>query len=194
MTTNEADAITVTDVKQWGFCKRVVYFERCLPSIRPTTYHMKHGQRIHKEQPRHAIRRVLPKETPEGSREFGVRYYSPKLGLSGMLDELIRTPHSIIPVDYKTTTSVAYNHKLQLACYALLIEDLEGVAVSMGYIYLVPKQKMVKIALNTELKEAVRHIIQDIFDMTTQERMPSATENPNLCGGCEFRRFCNDVE
>lgn len=196
MPQNEASVLTVTDIKQWGYCKRVVYYERCLPAIRPTTYHMKHGRRAHEAQSRHAVRRVLPVEdVAQGVREFGVRYYSPELGLSGILDELIRAEDGrIIPVDYKTTDGVAHNHKLQLAAYALLIEAIEGVVVDVGYIYLIPKRKMTRVPLTQELKQAVRDTIHDVLTLIDQEWMPPPAPNLSHCVGCEFKRFCNDVE
>jgi len=33
----------VTDLKQWVYCPRVLYYAMCLPKIRPTTYKMKAG-------------------------------------------------------------------------------------------------------------------------------------------------------
>jgi CRISPR-associated exonuclease Cas4 len=189
----EQDVLTVTDIKQWEYCQRVVYFERCLPNIRPTTYLMKHGQALHQEQPRHAVRRVLPDEL-QGERLFSVRYHSPVLGLSGLLDEVIRTSDGqVIPVDYKSTQSVANNHKLQLACYALLIEAVEGVKVSFGYIYLMPKRQTLRVAIDDALKQKARDTTGRIRAMVEREQIPPKATNANLCVGCEFRRFCNDV-
>lgn len=189
----EQNVLTVTDLKQWEYCQRIVYFERCLPNIRPTTYLMRQGQALHQDQPRHAVRRVLPDEL-QGERLFGVRYFSPSLGLSGLLDEVIRTSDGqIIPVDYKSTQSLANNHKLQLACYALLIEAIEGVSVTVGYIYLMPKRQTVRVPLDDALKQKAQATIDRIRTMIEKEAMPAKTTNANLCVGCEFRRFCNDV-
>lgn len=192
---HEEDAVTVTDIKQWGYCKRVVYYQRCLPDIRPTTYLMRHGRQQHEDQPRHAVRRVLPaQDVASGSREFAVRYFSAELGISGMVDEIIRADDgSIIPVDYKNASTVANNHKLQLTAYSLLIEAKEQVVVNVGYIYLIPKRKMVRIAITDTLKTTVRQILTGIFTMIDREWMPPLPENTNLCVGCEFRRFCNDI-
>lgn len=195
MPNHEADLVTVTDIKQWGYCKRVVYYQRCLPDIRPITYSMRHGKQQHDEQPRHAMRRVLPaQDVASGKREFAVRYVSNALGISGVIDELIRADNGdIIPVDYKNTSTVANNHKLQLAAYSLLVEACEQVAVSVGYIYLIPKRKMVRVAITDTLKATVKQIVSSIFTMIDQEWVPPPPENRSLCVGCEFRRFCNDI-
>jgi len=49
----------VTDLKQFAYCPRVVYYSYCLPLIRPMTYKMKAGQEAHVEEKGREQRRSL---------------------------------------------------------------------------------------------------------------------------------------
>lgn len=48
---------------------------------------------------------------------------SRRLGLTGRPDRLIKTDGTIIPEEWKSSRSVWPNHKAQLGCYFLLIEE-----------------------------------------------------------------------
>ncbi len=42
--------LEVTDLKQYTFCPRIVFYRYCLPRIRPITYSMEEGIRSHEEE------------------------------------------------------------------------------------------------------------------------------------------------
>ena len=43
---------TVTDLKQYEYCPRIVYYTYCLPLIRPTTFKMEAGVQAHETRAR----------------------------------------------------------------------------------------------------------------------------------------------
>ncbi|NIO72733.1 MAG: hypothetical protein GTN71_27865, partial [Anaerolineae bacterium] len=57
----ETQAITfqVTDLKQYTYCPRVVFFAYCLPLIRPMTYKMEAGIAAHEKAEEQEQRRSL---------------------------------------------------------------------------------------------------------------------------------------
>ena len=120
--------ITVTDLKQFSYCGRAVYDERCLPHIRPRTFKMDAGRDEHKLEQKRATRRTLRKyAVAEGKRTFDVVLTDPALGLTGMLDEVVTSATGEqFPVDYKLANQVSDNHRLQLAAYAHLLEQQSG--------------------------------------------------------------------
>lgn len=185
---------TVTDLKQYAFCPRVIFYERCLPHVRPRTYKMDAGQDAHEEEAGRAAQRTLAAYgLPAGERCFDVRLVSPRLRLSGKLDELVKTGDEWIPVDYKLAKAVGTNHRVQLAAYAALLEDVEGIPVRRGFIYLIPARKTVEVPMTAALREQLRAALEEVWTLVTREIMPPATSFRNSCPACEFRRFCNDV-
>ena len=203
--TNEPERLyylTVTDLKQFAYCPRVVFYERCLPHIRPRTYKMDAGAKEHELEQKRAARRSLTRYgTIEGNRIFDYACRSETLGLKGVIDQIVYTEDGrIIPVDYKMAKAVSRNHRLQLAAYALLLEDESKQQndkvhdISEGYIYLVPQRKFVLVKLTTKLKQDVRDMLIYTLQMVTAEQMPAPTTVKQRCLACEFRRFCNDID
>lgn len=189
------ERLTVTDLKQLDYCPRVVYYEQCLPHIRPRTYKMDAGHEAHQIEQRRAARRTLHAygET-SGRREFDVRLESASLGIVGMMDEVVFTEDGrVFPVDYKLAKAVRANYKLQLAAYALLLEEAYGVAVEAGYLVLIRAKQVEKVAISTRLRNSVKKRITQAQTMIREERMPPPTSRRNRCMDCEFRRFCNDI-
>lgn len=191
--------LRVTDLKQYEYCPRVVFYEYCLPGVRPVTYKMEAGiaeqERVAGLEERRSLRAYGVKT---GERHFNVTVRSAKLLLSGQIDLVIATNDSghlqLLPVDFKLSRREPGRHfKLQLACYALLLEEQWGAPVAEGAIYLIPLKKVIKVPITPRLrKDAVQHLLT-IRAMLTAQRMPPPTSRRSHCINCEFRRFCNDV-
>ncbi len=43
----DEEIITISLLKQFAYCPRVVYYETCTPGVRPTTYKMQAGNEAH---------------------------------------------------------------------------------------------------------------------------------------------------
>jgi CRISPR-associated exonuclease Cas4 len=187
--------LTVTDLKQYAFCPRVVFFEHCLPHVRPRTYKMEAGKEMHEEEEGRAARRAVTRyNVVEGERRFNLRLYSERLGLHGLLDEVVTTADgSAIPVDYKLASSVSPNHRIQLTAYGLLLEACENWRVEQGFVYLMSTRKQVAVPVTAKLRAATLAMLQNVREMIAAERMPPPTPHKGQCAACEFRRFCNDV-
>ncbi len=192
---DDAQVFTVTDLKQFGYCPRILFYERCLPHVRPRTYKMDAGRDAHQDEQRRAVRRVLVGDpTLQGERFFNVAVQDTALGLHGSVDEVVRTASgSLIPVDYKLAQQASRHYKLQLAAYALLLEAKSGKPVTHGFLYLILTRKLVRVDITPALRETVRAMLVMMRTMIEQERMPEPPLERQRCAACEFRRFCNDV-
>lgn len=196
MLDKKANQLRVTDLKQYDYCQRVLFYEKCLPSFRPRTYKMDAGRDAHEEEPRLAARRTLSKlGLAQGERHFSIRMSSSTLGITGIVDEIIVSeyPSAAYPVDYKLARQASHHYQLQLAAYALLIEENWHLPVPWGYIYLIGVRQVERIELTSELRELVQNTIIDIHRMIDRELMPPPTKQKNKCQDCEFRRICNDI-
>ncbi len=118
---------------------------------------------------------------------------APKLGLSGQVDEVVETEHELIPIDYKLTRQAGHHFKVQLAAYALLLEERFQKPVGRGFIYLIPRRKSLEVPITQSLRSEVKTALSAMKAIVEREQMRAPTTWRQRCADCEFRRFCNDV-
>ena len=187
----------VTDLKQWAYCPRILYFLVCLPDVRPRTYLMEVGKEVGEEEARREIRRSLRAyRLTEGRRELDVPVRSPRWGLRGKVDLVIwvdePSPGEVIPVDFKFSQRAGEHFQLQLAAYGLLLEEMSGRPARRGYLIEIPLRRAVEVPFTPALREKVGVILEQMRGVLESERMPPPTSQLQRCVSCEFRRFCND--
>ena len=185
---------TVTDLKQYIFCPRILYYHTCLPDVRPVTYKMEAGIQVHEVEHKRSVRRSMNiVDIDEGERMFDVALQSQALGLSGQIDEIIHIGDRYIPVDYKLARKAGYHFKGQVAAYAILVESTFQTRVEQAILYLTLSKLSVDVRITDGLRREVYKAIETMRDIATLETIPPPTEYRQRCIDCEFRRFCNDV-
>ncbi|GIV67758.1 hypothetical protein [Caldilinea sp.] len=84
--------IRVADIKQYAYCPRVVFYEYCLPGVRPLTYKMQHGleaqSRVEELEKRRSLREY---RLTEGVRHFHVALTSERLGCTALIDLVVES-------------------------------------------------------------------------------------------------------
>jgi len=202
----QSASLRVTDIKQYIYCPRVVYFTYVIPLVRPTTGKMDYGKDEHNRVSELEKRRKLRIYGLEnGGREFHLRLNSKRLGLSGLLDMAIFTDREIIPVEFKFSTKPpSLNHKYQLTAYAMLLEDhdyLQRAAnderrtrlVRRGFVHLIPLKRSYEIQITQSMRDFVKKLLMEIRSMIENEMIPNPTRYKRRCTDCEFKKFCADV-
>jgi CRISPR-associated exonuclease Cas4 len=193
--------LEVTDLKQYTYCPRIVFYRYCLPTIRPLTFLMEEGIRQHAvEENREERRSLRHYQIEKGERFFQVALQSQTLGLTARLDLAIAIPSrtaagaEAVVVEYKYSEQKAGVHfKLQLAAYALLLEEAWNIPVKRGFIYSIPQKRAEAIAITPQLRKKVVQTVNDIRRLIEHQQMPEPPASQSRCVTCEFRRFCNDV-
>lgn len=201
MTTDEPLFLTVTDLKQYAYCARVVYYSYCLPLIRPLTFKMTRGIEAHERaRPRERRRTLSAYGLTRGERHFDVLVESASLGLRGRVDMVIETDENatsakeLIPVEYKHTRRAPGPHwKRQLAAYGLLLQEGWGTPVQRGFFYFLPARRAEEVVITTRLRDDAQKTLAVMRHMIEREAMPAPPKSRRPCVDCEFRRFCNDV-
>lgn len=184
----------MTDLKQYIYCPRIFYYHACLRDIRPVTRKMAHGVRAHEAEQKRAARRTMHQyHVVEGVRHFDVPVASERLGLTGQVDEVVKTEKELFPVDYKLAKHAGYHFKIQLTAYALLLEEMTGQRIEQGYLYLMRPREMVTVRLTKKLRRTVHEAVIQMQRIAADEMIPPPTARRTRCADCEFRRFCNDV-
>jgi len=197
----EGLSFRVSDLKQYFFCPRVVYYHTCLPDVRPTTFKMQVGREEGlAERHREERRSLRAYGLRAGECLFDLSLSSPRLCLHGRLDMAIRTADNAlgaleaIPVDYKLTPGRTVAHFiLQVVAYGMLLEEVWQMPVHRGFLYLIPSRRARLVPITSEARAQVAAAVQDMADIFRRERLPGPPRQRAKCSTCEFRRFCNDV-
>jgi CRISPR-associated exonuclease Cas4 len=192
---------TVTDLKQYGYCPRIVYYHHCLPAVRPVTYKMEAGAEAGEAEEMRELRRSLrPYKLRRGERRLDVYLSSERWGLRGRADLVIDTDDNptgereLIPVDFKLSPGrMGSNLRLQLLAYGVMAEEMWGVPSRRGFVYFIPRRKAVEVPFTAELRAQLETSLAAMRDIAEGERMPPPPRSRSRCEVCEFRRFCNDV-
>jgi CRISPR-associated exonuclease Cas4 len=190
----EQSLIPATDLKQWAYCPRIVYFHHVLGLFPPMTYKMNEALSAQSQFERWEARRRLDKYGfADGTREFNLFLTDPSLGLSGKLDLLISSGDKATVVDFKLTPGEpGENHRLQLSAYALLVEKVREVKVDTVFFYRIPDDHLFPIQLTPQLRNDVLAAIERIQNLASGD-CPPATAVRGRCQDCEYANFCADV-
>lgn len=189
---------TATDLKQYSYCPRVLYYHHCLPDIRPTTDKMEIGKAAHDaESAREARRSLAPYGLTTAERHFDVGLESEALGIRGRVDMVLATPNGVEgiahPVEFKNAHQAHDNWQLQVTVYALLLESAWGVRVTEGCLYLIPARRAERLSITPRLRQRAHSALAQMRQIAEREWMPDPPKARGKCLDCEFRRFCNDV-
>ena len=195
--------ITVSDVKQYLYCPKIIYFDHVLHIPKHPDQKLQTGIEMHdsitaKEKRRKGAIFYDP-ELDQAEKMFRVEMESSTLGLRGVLDYLVRTNREFIPVDYKFGQShkgsIHLNHKYQLAAYALLVEESFKTIVRRGFIHYSRDQKNVQIDFGDEIRRRLPGAGPEIVGGTYSPmdghlnalRLFRATHTAMLVAGVDYR-------
>jgi CRISPR-associated exonuclease Cas4 len=187
--------LAVSDLRQWTYCPRVTWWSHVQPVGKILSVKMHHGLLKERRLQRLQKRRSLAAfGLADGTFEANVSLHSPRLGLTGRLDLLLRHGAARYPVEIKFTHGpTRLNHRLQLAGYALLLEDVYSVPVPHGYVVRLPDDTVDRVLVDAPLRDLATKTLAALRRMIREERIPPASTVPARCTDCEYRNFCGDV-
>ncbi|MCS7136676.1 MAG: CRISPR-associated protein Cas4 [Nitrososphaerota archaeon] len=187
----EEGDITVVEVKRYAYCPRIVFITHVLHHEEVLSEAMKMGLELHEEN---AISPLIVKlKALRVLRSLELR--SEELGLVGKLDYLVVTRmKEYVPVEVKWAESskgrVKRDHKLQLAAYALLIDENFKTSVKRGYVYYLKDKKVAELPIDQGLKNLARKVVKRIHLMILNEEDPGVKMPMSKCIGCGYRAYC----
>ena len=192
---SDGDLIRVTDLKQWAYCRRIVYYHRVMPGVGPPTFKMREAVAAQDLVEGLEMRRGLQAYgLAEAERLFGVWLSSPALGLSGKTDLVLRGLDRVSVVDFKLTSGpVGENHRQQLAGYSVMAEEVFGLPAPVAFLYRIPDNRVFVVEISEEMRAGVRRAVAGIREMAEKQILPEATEVRGRCVECEYANYCGDV-
>ena len=187
--------LNVTDIKQYMYCRRIIYFTYCQPVKKKNTYKMEYGHEQHEIVDRLEKRRTLKRYGLEkGEKIFRHQVYSKKLGLSGRLDMLVKTGREYVPIEMKYSyNQPGLNHKYQLAAYMLLLEEEKRSGIRRGIIHTIPDKKTYMYRNSDDLRQKVKEIMREVRKIVKEEYFPRKPRGWKKCKDCEYKKFCGDI-
>lgn len=188
--------LKVSDIKQYFYCPRVVYFEYCQPVEKKVSYKMEEGNAAQKALEILEKRRTLARYGLEnGKRHFGINLVSDNLNLSGNLDLLVENKKGYFPVEFKNAfapAKIPFNHKLQLTAYGMLVESNYDIIVSKGFLYYLLNEEVKTVRFTLDLRNLVLEAIKGTREIIEAGIFPEPPKYKNKCVDCEFLRHCGD--
>jgi len=175
--------IEVSDLVQYLYCPRKVYFLRAM-GLRMVKPKMEYGREVHSR-----VGRVLGRL--EGELFVNVYLESERYGLRGCVDGVLRRGEEYIPVDVKCTglERVPYRWRMQMVAYAVLVEEGFGCRVRRGLIYLMESRRFVEVRVMPEDRAELRRLVERVERLLNEGSYPPAVRS-NRCAYCEVERFC----
>ncbi len=186
--------VRASDIKQYCFCRRTIYFKYVLPIPSLVSYKMTRGKKTQQTLQQKESRRTLTRYgLNEGTREWNVWLSSDALNLTGIMDLLIVGEDGTrYPVEVKETTrAFTPGHKYQLVCYALLLEDQYHCHVRSGFLYSPPRH-LLHQKITPNMRQYTLQLCDRVREVMSDERMPPGVRNPGKCRNCEYLRYCRD--
>jgi CRISPR-associated exonuclease Cas4 len=194
------DFVSVTDIKHYIYCPRLIYFDRVLHATPVFGSQQEDSKELHEDYVKKELRR---KDAIYYSPEFvgaEKRLFTPlssgNLGLQGNVDCIIKTVKGeYIPVEYKNMSSdggrACMDHKYQLVGYALLIEDNFGTVVRRGFVNYLPEALVLEFEITPSMKSYVKRVLGHIKRIIRDEELPPIRVAKHKCqGGCGHKQTC----
>ncbi|NQE05112.1 CRISPR-associated exonuclease Cas4 [ANME-1 cluster archaeon GoMg1] len=188
--------ITVSDVMEYLFCPRFIYFMYCLgiPQHEEKRYKVLKGRALH--EAREKMNKSYMRKKLQCVRK-GVAVYlvSKRNRLKGEVDEvLFLEDGTAAPLDYKFAEfkdTVFRTHKYQSALYGLMIADNYGVEVNRGFVCYTRSNHLVKeVKLNNKDFERAIAMVKEVLEVIQKGFYPDATKYKARCVDCTYRNIC----
>ena len=185
----EGPLIGTEEIRQYMYCKRILFFRKVLNAPMKQTYKMEYGMKKHER-----LQKQANKAKKETQKYFNEYLTSAQLGLVGLIDYFEFDGTEAYPVEIKSgrkpPKGMNNPHKYQVTAQAMLIEENYDFLVKKVRVYYSEKDKAVDYPITIENRREVINIINEIVEMLENEQMPEPTKHKGKCVDCECRLYC----
>jgi CRISPR-associated exonuclease Cas4 len=194
--TEKRAIITISDVLEYLFCPRFIYFMHCLeiPQHEEMRFKVLRGREVHEEK-RSINPHYLRKKIGVVRREQNVFLASKEHCIKGIVDEvLFLDDGTAAPFEYKFAEfkeKVFRTYHNQLALHAMMIQEQFDVEVNRGFICFVRSRDHVEeVAFSEKDFERAREIVQEILEIIGTGYFPKRSRSRTHCIDCCYRNIC----
>ncbi|MHC9540911.1 MAG: CRISPR-associated protein Cas4 [Vulcanimicrobiota bacterium] len=188
--------ITPSEVIEYLFCPRFIYFMNCLniPQHEELRYKVQKGRNIHEKRERDNTE-YLRKRIGCTGKEISVYLASPAIRVRGIVDEILFfADGTASPLDYKYAEYKEFlfqTFKVQSVIYAMLIREIYKKPVKKGYICYTRGSNTLKdiVYQESDFRNA-QAILDDIFRIIVSGYFPKRASSRNRCPDCCYKNIC----
>ncbi|VVB93767.1 CRISPR-associated exonuclease Cas4 [uncultured archaeon] len=188
--------ITISDVLEYLFCPRFIYFMHCLdiPQHEESRFKVQRGREVHEEK-RITNPEYLRKKLGVVKKEMNVFIASKKNHIKGIVDEILFLDDgSAAPFEYKFAEfkdKIFKTYKFQLALHAIMIKENYNIDVRKGFICFTRSNNHIEEVDFTEkdFKKGIE-IIDEILEIIDKGFYPGRTKHKNKCIDCCYSNIC----
>jgi len=188
--------ITISDVLEYLFCPRFIYFMHCLdiPQHEESRFKVLKGRDVH-EQKRITNTAYLRKKLGMVGKELNVFIASKENHIKGIVDEvLFLDDGTAAPFEYKFAEfkdKIFKTYKFQLVLHALMIKENYNVDVNKGFICFTRSNNRIEEVkfMKTDFDKAIG-IVADILDVVDKGFYPGKTKSKAKCFDCCYSNIC----
>jgi len=192
-------SITASDILEYLFCPRFIYFENYLdiPQHEEKRFKVQKGRTIHEDKIQFNPQ-YLRKKLGCVERKKSVYLSSATKGIRGIVDEILfMNDGTAAPLDYKYAEykDVTFkNHKYQLTLYSQLIRERFEVPVNRGFIvYTRSRNKLIEVLITEKMYAELDKIIIGLRDIIQKGLYPKPSKYRARCADCCYRNICEKV-
>ncbi len=187
--------LTMKDLLNFGYCRRIFYFERVLKDRQVTTVKEFEGRKKHVEVEKKSSRNKIVNELPRLDKQYGLHLFSERLNFATVTDCVLvdEAAKAAYPVQFKNsgTPPVIYDTmRNQIVLEGLLLEEQFGYSVSKGFIDFLLSKEIVEVEIDDHSKNTVLSELERMKQLLEHESFPEKTGTPNKCRDCCFRNYC----
>jgi CRISPR-associated exonuclease Cas4 len=192
---SDGEYLSASDLTQYYYCKRKVYFLR-VAGVQPVT---RRKMELGKEEQTREYKRLLERKDLFGVPREDVAQVmhrkfvsSNKLKLKGTIDVLMLLKDGNgVPVEikYSDDTEANLSRKKQIFAYILLCEEALNLKCPFGILYFSKQNRSIKLMPSEGDKLSVIRDLEKIWEMFRTETLPRRAPEWK-CNYCEVKRYC----
>jgi CRISPR-associated exonuclease Cas4 len=188
--------ITISDVLEYLFCPRFIYFMHCLaiPQNEGSRFKVIKGREVHDEK-RVSNIEYLRKKFGVVKKEINVFIASKNNHIKGIVDEILFLDDgTAAPFEYKYAEfkdTIFQTYKFQLVLHAIMIKENYNVDVKKGFICFTRSNNHIEeiVFVEKDFKKALV-IIGEILEIIDKGFYPGKSKYKNKCIDCCYSNIC----
>ena len=188
--------ITISDVLEYLFCPRFIYYMHCLdiPQHEDSRFKVIKGREVHDEK-RITNTEYLRKKLGVVKKEINVFIASKNHHIKGIVDEILFLDDgTAAPFEYKYAEfkdTIFQTYKFQLVLHAMMIKENYKIDVKKGFICFTRSNNHIEEIVFTEkeFKKAIA-IIGEILEIIDKGFYPGKSKYKNKCIDCCYSNIC----
>jgi CRISPR-associated exonuclease Cas4 len=187
--------LTIKDLMNFQYCKRLIYFENVLRIPQATTVKEFKGRELHAVFAKKSKRNKIVKEFPRFPKKYNLNLDSKELNFRTVLDCLIidKEKNAAFPLEYKDAKKPAkiyWTFKIQMFAESLLVKETLGYTVPFAFIKFEQSDELAKMKITENDLGIVGETISEINQIIQTEILPEPTKFQKRCKDCCYWKIC----